>query len=360
MSSLTKAKADGIAALEQAVINDTPAEVEKLYQKLGRGVFTAHILGIAGRFRGLDMVKVLVENGASFHQDMDAVRTLFPQIFENEFATYLPDFFLLFLVKDINRTGEYILKGYIEKLADRKGDPLKPVCEEELIQIVEYLCDNAEKVSFRPGDYLYFAILTDDKNMTAALKGKGVTISDEKQKMLTEGGGGSAWFAYCSLIEHLRDENFIRVMSTLISELDRKQSTSDSLEASKDKKLHYTDWLCHVNHNRFFSPEYLGFFLIHFNQSKMNKKRLMQEMIFYENVACLEIVAQYGWLKLPRRRDEMIEYAIQNGKTESTAWLLDYKNRTADLAAETKKAEKKLMRELNKRLAKQNSADEID
>ncbi|MDE6055040.1 MAG: hypothetical protein K2G55_15070, partial [Lachnospiraceae bacterium] len=125
MSSLTKAKADGIAALEQAVINDTPAEVEKLYQKLGRGVFTAHILGIAGRFRGLDMVKVLVENGASFHQDMDAVRTLFPQIFENEFATYLPDFFLLFLVKDINRTGEYILKGYIEKLADRKGDPLK-------------------------------------------------------------------------------------------------------------------------------------------------------------------------------------------------------------------------------------------
>ena len=31
----------------------------------------------------------------------------------------------------------------------------------------------------------------------------------------------------------------------------------------------------------------------------------------------------------------------------SSAWLLDFKNRTADFAAERKKAEQKMMRELN-------------
>ncbi|MDE6726703.1 MAG: leucine-rich repeat domain-containing protein, partial [Oscillospiraceae bacterium] len=52
----------------------------------------------------------------------------------------------------------------------------------------------------------------------------------------------------------------------------------------------------------------------------------------------------------------MIQYASDNGKTESTAWLLDFKNRTADLAAERKRAEKKAERELN---ADPNSLSEI-
>ena len=43
----------------------------------------------------------------------------------------------------------------------------------------------------------------------------------------------------------------------------------------------------------------------------------------------------------------MIAYASEKGKTEILAWLLDYKNRTADFAAEQKKADRKLMQELN-------------
>ncbi len=43
----------------------------------------------------------------------------------------------------------------------------------------------------------------------------------------------------------------------------------------------------------------------------------------------------------------MIEYSTANGKTECIAFLLDFKNHTADLASERVKAEKKLERELN-------------
>lgn len=51
---------------------------------------------------------------------------------------------------------------------------------------------------------------------------------------------------------------------------------------------------------------------------------------------------------MPKKRDEMIAYASEKKRTEIVAWLLEYKNRTADLAAEQRKAEKKLMRELNR------------
>ncbi|MDE7202638.1 MAG: leucine-rich repeat domain-containing protein, partial [Lachnospiraceae bacterium] len=52
-------------------------------------------------------------------------------------------------------------------------------------------------------------------------------------------------------------------------------------------------------------------------------------------------------LKLPKKRDEMIVYATENNKTESLAWLLEYKNRTTDITVEQEKAEKNMMRELN-------------
>lgn len=55
----------------------------------------------------------------------------------------------------------------------------------------------------------------------------------------------------------------------------------------------------------------------------------------------------------------MIEYASQNKKTEVLAWLLDYKNRTADFAAEQEKAEKKMMRGLYRDLDRIPSPDSV-
>lgn len=82
----------------------------------------------------------------------------------------------------------------------------------------------------------------------------------------------------------------------------------------------------------------------------------MKGVIDQNSVACLEICAKAGWLDMPRKRDEMIRYASECGRTECSAWLLDFKNRTADFAAERKKAEQKMMRELN---ANPNSVTEM-
>ena len=82
----------------------------------------------------------------------------------------------------------------------------------------------------------------------------------------------------------------------------------------------------------------------------------MKGAIDQNNVVCLEICAENSWLDMPRKRDEMIKYASEHDRTEASAWLLDFKNRTANFALEREKAEKKMMRELN---ANPNSVTEL-
>ncbi|MDE7479008.1 MAG: leucine-rich repeat domain-containing protein, partial [Lachnospiraceae bacterium] len=333
MSKLNQAEADKIAVLEQAVINDTPDEVARRYKELGEVIFTAHILGIACRFRGVEMVKVLVENGASFRYDSVTIQYKSSELLGDYYVTYLPDYFTLFLLKD--GTYEESFEAYLSALTVKVGGLLVPVCEEERIRVIKYLCDNAGRACFQPGNLLYYTILTNDKNVTAALKDKGITISDEKKKMLTEGGGGNARYAFQYYIEKMNDVDFIQIMYALLS------------EAGMDKKLHFTEGIAYTRRENFFNPKFFMFFLKYFNQSKMNKTKLLKDIINRENVSCLEVAADQGWLKTPRKRDEIIQYAMDNKKTECTAFLLEYKNRTADLAVEQEKAEKKLMRELN-------------
>ena len=73
----------------------------------------------------------------------------------------------------------------------------------------------------------------------------------------------------------------------------------------------------------------------------------MEEIILCDKPELLPLCEKHGWLKMPKKRDELIQFASDNKKTECTAWLLEFKNRTADLKAERERAEKKLMRQLN-------------
>ena len=67
---MDNAQKEKAAALERAVINCSVEELSKIYGELGDVEMTAPALGIACRFRGLDVVKVLVEREQPliFHQ----------------------------------------------------------------------------------------------------------------------------------------------------------------------------------------------------------------------------------------------------------------------------------------------------
>ncbi len=322
-----------ITALEEAVRSDTPNEVSALYKKLGNVLLTAHILGIACRFRGLEMVKVLIENGATFRCDRETVRYRSYELFG--YTAYDLDFFLLFLFSEINKIHEHQLRVYLSTLRDREGHLLEPISKEQLMEVIIYLCDNGQNTGFCPGELLCLALFAGEKEIAAALKDRGISISDNKKRMLTEGHGRTVWYIYIDCIRTMNDERFLQVMSEVVHDV------------GEDKKLHFTNGMEYALQDRFYHPEIFSFFMKHFDHSKMKKKYLLQRLIADENTECLKLAANQGWLKRPQLRDEMIQYASENHKTECTAFLLDYKNRTADFAAEAERAERKMSRELN-------------
>lgn len=330
------------AALERDVLEKTPAEVSEIFRALGKTEFTARALGLACRYRGLEMVKTLVEGGAVFYYDPEFVRLRFWEIFGVKFSGRFPDHSLALIDYKENtalRHFNWLLEKGIPENVEAPG--ILP--ETERLKILEYLCDNAEKVGFKPGEFLFYLYFADDGEMISALKKRGVSLSEERVKMLTEGARLEEWSDYCFLTQRLADKDFIRVMRNIIGECG-------------DKKLNFTRYLWDVNLKRFTQPDFFGFLLENFNQSKMNKTSLMIWFINSGNVSCLELAAENGWLKLPKKRDEMIDYATEKGKTECAAYLLEFKNRTADLTAERVKAEKKLEREFN---ADPNSVTEL-
>ena len=319
-----------IEALEQSVLRDTPSEISRLYKELGNVEFTARALGIACRYRGLETVKLLIENGASFEYDHCRLKKINQGVDWNYNFFEEEDNYSLAMLDGVHLFHINVLTT----MGDRWALELLPL--NERLRILDHLLKNAEKIGFMPDELLFSALLTKEKEIVIMLKDRGIRLSEQRIKLVTEGiGSETEWHRYCWDVSQMKDEDFIPAMSVLISEIGGEQ------------KLHFTQWLWDVNRERFIKPEFFDFLLTNFNQKKMNKGKLMKMFIDLDNISCLEICANNGWIKLPRKRDEMIGYASDNGKTESLAWLLDFKNRTADLAAERARAEKKAERELN-------------
>lgn len=80
-----------------------------------------------------------------------------------------------------------------------------------------------------------------------------------------------------------------------------------------------------VYKDRFFDPVFFETLLKFFSGKQMRKQATMQEIIDKNSIELLEICARYGWLKIPRIRDAMIDYANKQNSAECTAWLLDFK-----------------------------------
>lgn len=295
-------------------------------------------LAEACRFRGLDSVKALVEEGAKF---------TFPRTerIEHEYSVYagindenyLTNFslYLLKIFKHIE--GACCCKGLKlnKKLPVENGKPLTFLPDEERVKVLDYLYETREKTGFDPSELLFFAIFAEDDIIVAELKRLGVTISETRIKYITNGGAAidGYWFEWCSMVGDLNKENFIPIMEQIMRET--------------GKPFHLTDWLFHYCEKFYSDPSIFVFFLNNFKQERMNKTKILRDLINDEATDVFPIIEKAGWLKNPKKRDEMIKYASDKDKTEAVAWLMDFKNRTADFAAEREKAEKKMQRELN-------------
>lgn len=199
-------------------------------------------------------------------------------------------------------------------------------------------------------DELFKAVLSLDKPLFEQLKKQGVTLTEDVKRTLINGGGPMVsnkpaapfWYLYLTDLGYIGKEDFVWI--------------SRAFFAETNAPLYYSDSLGQAISNYFFDKEVFACLFECYDLKKLNKTRTLKEIIDKGNVELLSLCVENGWLKMPRKRDEMIQYASEKGKTECAAWLLDFKNRTADLAAERAKAEKKAERELN---ADPNSVTEL-
>lgn len=207
------------------------------------------------------------------------------------------------------------------------------------------------QTEYGSADELYKAIITLDKKRLKELKESGAVLTENVRGVLENGAGRSVsvenpayqfWFSMLREIKETPTEDFAEFAALLRAEV--------------GKPLHYSEGLWVWGNKRAFEPRFFEITLENFNQKKMPKKISMKRIIDENELGCLPICEKHGWLKNPKTRDELIDYATENDRTEITAWLLDFKNRTADLAAERERAEKKMQRELN---ANPNSITEL-
>lgn len=327
------------ALCDAVVLEKSPEKVAETLRSLGEIDNTAHALGLAIRFRGMEYVKALVDGGATF-------------FYHRMLGGYSADPYEYWLALiDLNsaHTGMWGLdkdslafkpRGEYAS-ADGRKVTVKSLPVESRVEIMRFLYENRDMVRFNPEQLLYYSILNGADKMTDALKKLGVKFSENRVKSLTETANCNfTWTEFSNIEANLSYDEYLPVMTRLCEELD-------------GKPLHYTNGILDNNYApyrkqyRLFDPKFFAFFLGHFNQKKMNKSAIMKGAINEDSVACLAECAKLGWLSQPRKRDEMIQYASDKGKTECTAWLLDFKNRTADLAAERERAEKRQTAELN-------------
>jgi len=325
--------------LEYAVLNQTPEQLAETVRGLGHIDMTARALGLACRFRGVETVRTLTECGANFDipQDEDIER-LYHCYSGMKFDNYRSDFSLYLLKTFRQIKGACCCKGL--KLAKRAETDNKKYLlflpDNERLKVLRYLCENKDRLLFNPSEMLFYAIFARDTVIVEELKSLGIGLSEKRLKRLTEGGmaSDSYWYEWCAMMGKLSDEDYIPVMKMIAAELG-------------GKPLYCTGKVYDTVKKRFADKEIFDFFSNNFRTDKLNKTKIIRDLIDCNSVGMLPEIEKLGWLGNPKRRDELIEYAQKENKTECTAWLLDFKNRTADLVSEQKRAEKRMMTELN-------------
>lgn len=337
------AQEERAAQLQWAVINGTVQEIVEVYDALGYVEMSAPALGLACRFRGLEVVKVLVEKGATFDfPSTEEIEIKYHCHIGEKHAQYRENYrtnYALYFLKCYRGgvKGARCLQGmkFFKNQKRDDGMLLPFLADSARSAVLDYLLLNQKKLAFQPEELLFYAIFARDDFLYEELKKRRICLAPKRIHAMTEGTlADGYWFEFGTLTGKLADRDFVSVMQRLSTELDGKpfrltEKTFDSIQ------------------NRFHDFSIFEFFLEHFRREKMQPAKIMRCVIDRNLVEAMPLIEREGWLGTPRKREEMIAYTAEQERTELLAWLLDFKNRTADFAAEQEKADKRLMRKLN-------------
>lgn len=324
--------------LQHAVINCSVEEFSAIYKELGTVEITAPALGLACRFRGLDMVKALVGQGATFDFLLTEEMAIKYNCYVRQGGSYINYSRYLLKVPKEEIMEAFGFEGMaLEQSVKRDSGEVLPVLSDtERAAVLQFLLEQGEKIAFQAEEILYYAIFFRDTTIYQVLKENGVKLARVRADTIADSTDMDmgCWYEYNLMMKYVPAEDCLAVWQRFALELEGRQ-------------FRCTDWTYGIIKKHFHNKEIALFFLANFQSDKMNKTEIMRGLIDADAVEALAVIVGKGWLSMPSKRDKMIDYASKKDRTEALAWLLDFKNRTADFALEQKRADQKLMRVLN-------------
>ena len=336
-----------VELLENAVLTGELEQVNEVIEEYKEFEFTARALGLACLYTNLDIVKTLVEAGASFAYPNDNDwHNLYKTAYTTKQIKYPANYSLMVSYAVVNNDIPFLYIPYLGALYHefhfgplRKD--MKPNEEKTRADIAEYLlsCRNAK---FDAHDALYHAILWGNIEVAERLKKNGVKLTKKAMSCL------SAEYRYPYLADPARRSEMLAVIPALPqAKCLYALNEFNALLKPHKARLSLSQSVFESDRSSMFCSDVLKLVFSETDTSKLNKTQIIKKVIERSRVDELEALASAGLLKTKQHREIAISYATEQKKNDMIAWLMDFKNRTVDIATEEEKELKKMVRELS-------------
>ena len=306
-----------VLLLEETVLTNDTAAVKELFEQHKTFEFTARALGFACRYCGAEMVKALIENGASFgYTATPAFKTKYDcsVAISNSYSF------------SINYTN-YLFPAY--KI---KNESLPIISDEERVRVLR-IWHEQNACNFE--ELLYLAILHQDDAVYTELQALGITkISQERKRILS----GEKSYTYMDAYERYDRGDFYRQLIHN-SDISAKTMLERALSTMGIKKLllfpgdfYEYDFPKNKFFSRYCSPVLFDFFLNKTNMlDRVKKSELLYALIDEGNAEGLGYAFDEKWVEKEKDIDELLLYARKKENTSPAvlAVLMDKQNKNA-------------------------------
>ena len=302
-----------VELLENVVLNETVEKVSRVIEEWGPFEFTARALGYAARFRGAEMVKCLLDHGATFAYDP------------------VPAFVKKYTTKvKISNLYNYNVDYSLYLLKDQKIDPVPEnahiIDDEERGKVLVLLHTEAQKAVINETEVLYYSILYGDTAIRESCAKVGINrLSDERTANIR---CDTNYAHMDGLQRHFRDEftwtlrratanHFKGVLMDILPLLGEKQMQMMPADLYYDFFTGKKDFIGHYCAEGLFELVVKHTNLI----ERVKKWDVIYALVDQNNATGLNYALERNWISKPKDYITLLEYV--QSRAGLNAELLD-------------------------------------
>lgn len=305
-----------VELLENEVLTGTVENTAHVIEEYGPFEFTARALGYAARFRGAEMVKCLIDGGATFTYESSAafVKKYAVKVAVSNNYSYSRDYSL------------YLLK---DQKIDPEPDGVQILSDEDRVQVLRLLHANAEQIDFHEEEVLYFSILYGDTAIRQACAELGIAALTEKRAANIrcdinyahmDGLNRCLRDEFTRALLRAKPDDFKRILADILPLLGEKQMQlmpGDLYEEFASKKQFLTGYCAE------------GVFelaLKHTNLTdKVKKWDMLYALVDQNNASGIGFALAEKWISKPKDIETLLTYAQskQDIKPELIGYILE-------------------------------------